>query len=538
MNKIKNYISKNLISFIFKILISLLFAEATFLDNRLSFEPDIFALMEKIYFYPINVKSGAIAIVAFIAIFTFISLLELFQHRFTIRYVLNARTANKKDYLMLLLTFILLICAWLPYILSYFPGGIYPDTIQCFSQATNNVYNNQQPILYTLIIKLCIIICGETNAMSLFTILQIVFIAGCLSFIIFRLNLHSINKCILIILFIYFAFFTLVPLYVVSLWKDSVFSVALLMYIFLLTERIILPKSKPSSLDVSAVLVFMVLSIFLRNNGLYVIIVTTIIIGIILFKSSFVTYKSFIASNAIVLILCFIIQGPLFNLLKINGPFVENLGVLQQQMSYTMINNGDINYDDYAFMCSIMPFDDIGNRDYYRPFNVDSTKWSPLYDSDFLEEHKTEFIKIWFKTLLKNPRLFANSYLYSTLGYWDPFKQLPVSYTNHEAWDENKDDMRFKQNDYIYSITGASIRDSLQPNSYISSAAFLFITLAIFVLSLNKKDKSWLAFIPALITYLTVFIATPLAFALRYVYILVLTLPILIIYAFCKLDEK
>ena len=76
------------------------------------------------------------------------------------------------------------------------------------------------------------------------------------------------------------------------------------------------------------------------------------------------------------------------------------------------------------------------------------------------------------------------------------------------------------------------------PKTLYSSALFLFITLILFTLSVNKKDKSWLAFVPALTTYLTVFIATPLAFALRYVYIVVLTVPLFIIIPFLQCSDS
>lgn len=534
MEKIKNYIIKNPLFVILNVIVSLFFAGTVFMDHRLAFSPDIYAPMEKIFFYPANAKSIFLGLLAFISLFTIITLLGLFQNKYKINYTTNMRTADKKDYYFWIFSFILLICAWSPYYLSYFPGGIYPDTIQSLSQAVSNTYNNQQPILYAFILKLCVLLAGEQCCMTLFTVLQITFMAGCFSYVIFRLRLHNVNKLVVALALAYFALFNLVPLYVVSLWKDTLFSATLLMYIFLLSDCIILNESKVSPKDLFSLISFMVLTIFLRNNGLYIIIATTVILCVVFRKSILGNLRSFIISSFSAIIICFIIQGPVFNSLHLNGPFVENLGVMQQQLSYSMLNGGDFTDDDFAFLCQIMPFDDIGNRDYYRPFNIDSTKWSEKYNSAFLEEHKTEFLRIWAKSFTKNPRLFLNAYLYSTLGYWDAFKQLDISYTNQRAWEENQNDPRFIQKDYIYEISGSSIRDTLSPSLLISSAALFFITLVLFVLCTHKKNKSWVAFIPALMTYLTVFIATPLAFALRYVYILVLTLPLFIIYVFIR----
>ena len=141
--------------------------------------------------------------------------------------------------------------------------------------------------------------------------------------------------------------------------------------------------------------------------------------------------------------------------------------------------------------------------------------------------------------LLKNPKLYLDSYLYITLGYWDPYKQIDISYVNPEMWPDLRDIDRYHQTDVIADLGLNSMRESLMPKAekLYSSAAFLFITLALLVISVSKKNKFLAVFTPALGTYLTVFIATPLAFALRYVYIVVLTVPIYLFISFIRADN-
>ena len=223
-----------------RLLVALLFATAFYLNYNLAYVDDIYATADKIFFYPKTTRAFAYSFIVFIVVFLGITAFHTVSSKIKISYNPVARTPEKRDYLLWVIVFILLICAWSPYILSYFPGGVYPDTATCIGQARSGAYNNQQPLLYTMLFKICIIIAGELHAVMLFSILQIIFMAACFSYILYRLNLHDVNKFVLVLVLLYFALFNLIPLYVVSLWKDSLFSVALLMYIFKLTESVLL----------------------------------------------------------------------------------------------------------------------------------------------------------------------------------------------------------------------------------------------------------------------------------------------------------
>ena len=519
-----------------RLLVALLFAIAFYLNYNLAYVDDIYATADKIFFYPKTTQAFAYSFIVFIVVFLGITAFHTVSSKIKISYNPVARTPEKRDYLLWVIVFILLICAWSPYILSYFPGGVYPDTATCIGQARSGAYNNQQPLLYTMLFKICIIIAGELYAVMLFSILQIIFMAACFSYILYRLNLHDVNKFVLVLVLLYFALFNLIPLYVVSLWKDSLFSVALLMYIFKLTESVLLSKDAPERLEIVQIIIWMVLSMFLRNNGIYVMILTSVILSLVYGKSLLKDYKVFFISTFAALILTYIVQGPVFSKLNLNGPFVENLGVLQQQVAYVQVIGGDMTEEQAEFLNKVMPLETM--KGYYRPFVVDTIKWCDQYNNEFLEENKGEFLKVWAGMLKENPKLYMNAYLYITLGYWNPFKQSEISYINPQMWPDLVKVDRYWQKDIIRDMTGNSIRENLYPKTLYSSALFLFITLILFTLSVNKKDKSWLAFVPALTTYLTVFLATPLAFALRYVYIVVLTVPLFIIIPFLQCSDS
>lgn len=115
-------------------------------------------------------------------------------------------------------------------------------------------------------------------------------------------------------------------------------------------------------------------------------------------------------------------------------------------------------------------------------------------------------------------------------------KSIFYGYTQEEMWPGlEKRDPGYIQSDFIKDATGSSIRNILKPKTAISSAIFFVVTLVFFNLVLfKKKYKYLLVFVPALLTYLSILVATPVAFTLRYIYILVLTIPLYFFLAFDK----
>ena len=122
------------------------------------------------------------------------------------------------------------------------------------------------------------------------------------------------------------------------------------------------------------------------------------------------------------------------------------------------------------------------------------------------------------------------------MGFLDIFRKktpkvihydMPEPYYASEHILRNITDDGKLQIDYIEKLTGQSIKSIITPSAPISSAVFGFVAIFGCVLTIYKKRyKNLLIYLPAILTWATVLIAAPLAFSLRYVYILVLILPL------------
>lgn len=543
MNKIKNIILKNKdnkIYVFFKILLALIISITIMLDNLLVFNGDINSKLKDTYFKSFEPSKILIVVVSFVIIYLIFTLLEYLAVKLENR-IYSDKSHKIKDWKVFVIIFASLIVLWLPYILSYFPGGVYADTIAAINQATGEVgITNHNPILYTLIIKLFLqigsIFGNKLIGLKIFTVVQEIVMALVLAYLVFKLYKNKISIKYIVLTILYFGLFELIPLYVVSLWEDVPFSLALLMYIIFIYDIV---KCDGKNLkNVKSTIYYCILSLlvmFLRNNGKYIVVLTTFIIILQYRKEIFKYAKKFIISSAVTIVATFIVQGPIYNRYNLNGPFVENLGILNQQLCYVVYVDGNLTDYQKEFIGKVIPLESI--KEHYTPLDIDNIKWGDTgFSESFLSENKKEYFKVWFKVFLQNPKEYVVAYLYNTVGYWDMTKSIFFGYTQEEMWPGlEKKDPGYIQSDFIKDVTGSSIRNILKPKTAISSAIFFVVTLVFFNLVLfKKKYKYLLVFVPALLTYLSILVATPVAFTLRYIYILVLTIPLYFFLAFDK----
>ncbi len=542
--KFMEHTRTNKLYFCFKILFSIIFSITIILDSAIVFNGDINSKLEQTHFNSIGFSNVLIGVIVFFIVNLCFLLLEIFLKKVDIS-IYNKKNTPKHEFRFFMIIFTILILFWMPYFLSYFPGGVFADTIAAINQATGAVgITNHNPILYTLIIKaflkIGVLFGNPLYGLRLFTIAQEIIMALVLTYFIYKLYKDNINYKVIAIVTLYFGLFELVPLYAVSLWKDVPFSLALFMFIIYIWD---IAKNNGEKLkEYKHTLYYCLISLlvmFFRNNGKYIIFLVTIFIIFLYRKNIMKNAKKFIIFSFATIFLTFLVQGPIYNKFNLNGPFNENLGILDQQICYVVYTDGNITDEQKEFINKIIPIESI--KEHYTPLNIDNIKWGNTHFSEkFIEENKGQYFKVWFEVFLQNPKKYIIAYLYNTLGYWDVNKAIFYGYTQETMWPglEEKD-IGYVQYDFIYNITGKSVREILKPNIAISSAVFFVITIVLMIMTVYKKNYKYIVlFIPSLLTYLSILIAVPLAFTLRYIYILVLTIPLYFIAPFIKEPTK
>lgn len=530
---------KNILYIMCKIFFSTIFSFAIFLDSKLIFIQNIRAKVNEVYFDETKSNNVIILIITWIITYIILTIIGIIIDKIDQKFYIEKRFKNKKSVFFIILAIILLF--WMPYILTFFPGGIFSDTQTSIKQCLRIIsYDNVNPLAYTLLIKICLVIGDFFNSaqigMNIFGIMQILIMASILAYSVYWLYKKNVSIVVLVFITMFFSLFKLFPMYALSIWKDTPFCLALYAYVILIGEIVYKKGKNLNSIKINILysLLFIAIS-FLRNNGFYVVLATTICILIAYRKNKILKFLIFSIITSIVVVM---IKGPLFTLIGINK--TTNGGgwnaIKISQIFYTEVMGGDINPEQEELinkMCNIEKLKEV-----YSPFLLDATTVTPEFNNMFISEHKSEIDKLWIDLLLKNPDLYIKGYLLNTLGYWDVNRVFVDAYISDFTWPGTDEIIDFHQMDIIEKVTGKSIKDDIKLTRLYSSGIFLFMMLASMACTIKtKKYKNILMYLPALFTWGTIILAAPIAFSMRYVYILVLMVPYNFIIPFLKTSE-
>ena len=188
----------------------------------------------------------------------------------------------------LLLALIPFIC-WIPYLLIYWPGFIFGDTLSSLAQATGlTAYNNHHPFMYTLFIKVClkvgnIIGTGNTGGCVIYCLAQMGFMAFAFSYLSRWITTRcSLKKHWQLIVVLIFSLSPYIATYSIAMWKDPIFSTSLVLITILLMDFVLSGGKilNTSHLWLPMFIVLLLIASFSRNNGIYIVGCILLAIGI------------------------------------------------------------------------------------------------------------------------------------------------------------------------------------------------------------------------------------------------------------------
>lgn len=522
-----------------KIVISFIISFTFFLDSIISDVPALKTSVSLTYYKDITVYNYLILIVSFIALMIIFQLLEKLVDFISSHSKFSNKEKKKNIKVYFIIYGVILVC-WLPYLLTYFPGGIFSDTQNSILQVLNVVdYKNSNPLLYTIIIgnfvKFGIANNNPQLGISIFSVLQSLSMIGLLSYFVYWLYKKNVNKYVLIAITIFFSLFQLFPLYSVSIWKDTPFSLALFAFTLFIAD-IVLSKGEmlKKKKNVIKYALYMLLVAFLRLNGLYTIIFFTLVFVFIYRKKSLLF--NIVSISTVVLIL--IINGPLFDKMGLNEKEPLPSGIKIQQILYVKVKNGNITESQDELLHNVfLDYDEL-NR-IYTPTLFDMVFNNPNYDKHSTWYYSKDVNKLWLELFKTNPRLYIEEFFLQNIGFWDYKYQFHDAYVSNFMWPDTKEIFGIEQHDLIKEMTGVSIKEHLEPKRLYSAAIFLIVMLISIVITIYKRNYyNLIIYLPALLLYGSVFVATPIAFSMRYVYIMVLVTPLNIVLPFMKADTQ
>lgn len=443
---------------------------------------------------------------------------------------------TKKNMLLFFISLAVFVVCWLPYFLSCLPGGIYADTFSSIAQALAmddlgwHALNNHHPILYTLMIRSVLLIAdhlgkGTFWGLTLFTLVQYLGLAAALAYLYSWMYRHRIQLKIIIPLIFFTAFFPLFPLYAVSVWKDTPFCIFLLLYILALGElafdrSTVRLRSLPYLIRLS---LLSLLVAFSRNNGKYIVALVFIVLVIIQLRK-LLQFKKMVCIFIATIAAIQVIQGPVYNHMGYNvDTATESLAIPIQQICYVVSHDYELTPEQTAYIETIAPISEI--KEYYIPSLFDSIKWyAPNFHISIIEQDFKSFLSVYLQLLVAHPVAYIRAYLLETSGFWAVNIASMDGYIQNNVWTNS---IGLEKYDLFQQLTGIDFQAMINQFAPISSAIFFwFLMYAAFIVIANRDWYKLLLLIAPFANWLSIMIATPLACSLRYVYILVLMIPL------------
>ena len=439
---------------------------------------------------------------------------------------------RKKNPWVLLAFWAIILIPWIPYVFSYFPGGIYADTVDSLNMALKKAeLDNHNPILYTMILRFAFWITGafrgegEYYGLFFFTIFQTIVLALILAGFVYFCYKKGVHRYFVGLLLLLFAVFPLYPFYGISMWKDTPFSIVIFVFAVYLFHVF---SHNPENITKGQLLGYgigSVLIIFLRNNGIYIALFYSAVIVLMTVKNRRRIALKIGVVSLIAIAAAWIIQGPVYDKCGYNiTKTIESLGVPIQQTAYILATDGNINSEELEVLNDIMPLENW--KTLYNPVVVDTIKFDPSFNREYFQENVSEFIKVYAGLVMRNPVKAVKAYMLETLGFWNVFESSSTAYICNIHFGNAP----YYQGDYFDYFFGISFRNLVEPKNYISAAIFVWMMLATISICLAKRY--YVGIVPVLPTlglWLSVMVATPVAFSFRYVYGIFLCVPLYVL---------
>ena len=380
---------------------------------------------------------------------------------------------------------------------------------------------------------------STATSVFIMSIIQIIISCIIITELIVWFNKKVNNKYLTIILFLYYFATPIVANYNVSLNKDTPYSLMMIVFFTLLYELI---ETKGKILKEKKyyikLLIVSILIIYLRSNGLYVIIPTLIILFLIY---GFKKHKSKCISIIILVIVFNLIQTTTIKLIGISYLRREMYSVPIQQISYLVkYHPKALTKDDYKLLSKIIKNPKNVITLNYNEYEVDNIKYNEKFNDMEFNKHEKDFIVMWIKIFPNNISSYTKSYLLNSYHLWaidNLEKEQSIFDVAYIDIDNN--------NYILYNkrILPRKIQNRMKSyynifNTYLNPAGcFILLIINISYALYRKKKEVLLLSTPLIMTWIVLMITSPLSSALRYMSIYIYLLPVIILYTF-KITRK
>ena len=311
---------------------------------------------------------------------------------------------------------ILFFLSWLPCYLAYYPGIVSYDMDTQLPQILGTVgYSKYHPPLHTFLYQLCHMLGNKIgiSGLILYSIGQMCLLAVAFAYLIRFFTKLRINNWIILASIVFICLNPVIAILSFTPAKDVSFTICMILFCIefcqLIGNR---RKLQHNKLALIRFICLGTLCCLFRNNMIYALLLSVILGAILMDKP----LKRFLIGNVGIILLYFIINGPVYSALGIaEGNPREMLSVPLQQVTYVMVHcEPELSLKEMEILNQYLPVEELESL--YNPRFADPVK--NAFCSDYFKENKASFLKIWFTLLIQYPKEYVTAFLDLNLPYW------------------------------------------------------------------------------------------------------------------------
>lgn len=305
--------------------------------------------------------------------------------------------------------FLLPFGVWTIYLLTFYPALMSPDSIRQWKQARTMELNDVHPAFHTLTIWAITRLWPSPAAVALFQIVALALVSGW-GFVI--LKQAGASRVVLLMALAFLCLHPVNGYLAVTLWKDVLYS----LFILLLTIFIIKMLRDASWIEngrawFSLGLILAALALY-RHNGILVAGLAWLWLLLVFRSRRLYLGKAVVAALGVLLVVKF----ALFPLLRV-APNRRAYQTLIHQMGAFIENGVAFSDEERQFLDSLRPLRDKWN---YNCYTVNTTLYRDgKFDFAKLHSNRGKFLRLWWKTVKKHPRIFLQHQKYATAFLWN-----------------------------------------------------------------------------------------------------------------------
>ncbi len=477
--------------------------------------------------------------------------------------VFSAWLQNRSGVQIFFGSLLLLLLAWLPVYLAYYPGICAYDAPVQTGQIMEHYYFDHHPIVHTLFLQgmlwLGNHIFGNVNAgMALYTAVQMLLLAGSMAYgmlVLHRRKIAAGWQLTIQILGMFFPFHWYMS---VSMTKDTVFSAFLLLQLVCLTDLLWEDRNswRPGIRDLFYALGTVGMILF-RNNGKYAMIVL-LAFAFLMFcfgkKARKLWGRLLVVSGAAVCVGLFVLSAVFSATHAEQGDRREMLSMPIQQLSRCMIYHGGIGVlaedDGTMDVADKALINDFILDEAYRDYDPGIADPVKRHTNTYVVRYRSgEFIRVYLHLLGNYPGDMINAALATNAGFLSPFDTTHADVNRVEGraglsyvqtrWEEDTLNGRGIYKDSKWPWLFDRLENWAENNSYLRipvlkylfvPGSYLWLYLALAAVLVIADRKRFCLPLAIVAGYYGTMLLGPTV-QMRYVYPVMLALPYLLAFA-------